>query len=51
MSDVDIKFNLEIVCEYVRLTECAQCSLFDAHKTRLFFTILMTVVVSLGKGT
>jgi len=41
VSDVDIKFNLEIVCEYVHLTEFAQCSSFDAHKTR-FFTILMT---------
>ena len=36
MSDVDIQFNLEIVCEYVRLTECAQCSSFDAHKDEIF---------------
>jgi len=50
VTDVDIKFNLEIVCEYVRLTECAQCSSFDAHKMR-FFTMLMTVAVSLGKYT
>jgi hypothetical protein len=50
VSDVDIKRNLEIVREYVCLTECAQCSLFDAHKTR-FFTILMTVAIALGKFT
>jgi len=50
VSDVDIRFTVEIVCEYVHLTECDQCSSFDAHKMS-FFTIVMTVAVALGKCT